>query len=255
VVELERVVAGYGDAASSTTVLDTVSLTVPDGGLMVLLGPSGCGKSSLLNLIAGFVLPTSGRATVSGRAITGPGADRGMVFQDDALLPWLDVLGNVALPLRMKGLAQAERVERARHFLDLVGLQGFARKAIWELSGGMRQRVGIARALAADPEVLLMDEPFGALDAMTRQSLQDEMLQLVRETAMTVLFITHDLDEAIYLGDTVLALRANPGKETSLAQTLRVELPRPREQLATREMPEFLRLRRVAFDHLQTSHP
>jgi taurine transport system ATP-binding protein len=244
VVELERVVAGYGDAASSTTVLDTVSLTVPDGGLLVLLGPSGCGKSSLLNLIAGFVLPTSGRATVSGRVITGPGADRGMVFQDDALLPWLDVLGNVALPLRMKGLAQAERVERARHFLDLVGLQGYARKAIWELSGGMRQRVGIARALAADPEVLLMDEPFGALDALTRERMQELLLRVWAATGKTIVLVTHGVEEAAFLATDLVLLSRRPAR---IVEHLRLDFGRRftagEAARAIKSLPEFVAVR------------
>ena len=211
-VELERVVAGYGDAASSTTVLDQISLTVPDGGLVVLLGPSGCGKSSLLNIIAGFVPLRAGRATVSGRAITGPGADRGVVFQDDALLPWLDVIGNVALPLQLKGLTRSAREAQAREFLDLVGLQGFERRAIWELSGGMRQRVGIARALAADPEVLLMDEPFGALDALTRERMQELLLKVWRATGKTIVLVTHGVEEAVFLATDLVLLSPRPAR-------------------------------------------
>jgi taurine transport system ATP-binding protein len=213
VVELERVDAGYtGGASGSTTVLDLLSLTIADSALTVLLGPSGCGKSTLLNLIAGFVPLRAGRASVSGRPITGPGADRGVVFQDDALLPWLDVIGNVALPLRLKQVPPREREERARHFLSLVGLDGQEKRAIWELSGGMRQRVGIARALAADPEVLLMDEPFGALDALTRERMQELLLRIWHTTGKTIVLVTHGVEEAVFLATDLVLLSPRPAR-------------------------------------------
>jgi len=244
VVELERVVAGYGDAAGSTTVLDQISLTVPDGGLVVLLGPSGCGKSSLLNIIAGFVPPRGGRATVSGRAITGPGADRGVEFQDDALLPWLDVIGNVALPLQLKGVARSAREERARQFLDLVGLQGVEHRAIWELSGGMRQRVGIARALAADPEVLLMDEPFGALDALTRERMQELLLKVWRATGKTIVLVTHGVEEAVFLATDLVLLSPRPAR---IALHLPLQFGRRHadgeDARAIKSLPEFVATR------------
>ncbi len=211
-VELEQVEAGYGDEPGSATVLDKLSLQVPAGGLVVLLGPSGCGKSSLLNVIAGFVPLRAGRARIAGRPITGPGADRGVVFQDDALLPWLNVLGNVALPLRLQGLERAAREERARHFLGLVGLAGHDTRAIWELSGGMRQRVGIARALAADPQVLLMDEPFGALDALTRERMQELLLRLWRSTGKTIVLVTHGVEEAVFLATHLVVLTRRPAR-------------------------------------------
>jgi taurine transport system ATP-binding protein len=211
-VTLERVVAGYESDVGVRPVLDRLSLEVPDGGLTVLLGPSGCGKSTMLNVIAGFVPVRAGRATAAGRPITAPGADRGVVFQDDALLPWLDVLGNVALPLRLKGVPRAEREDRARHFLELVGLPGHERRAIWELSGGMPQRVGIARALAADPQVLLMDEPFGALDALTRERMQELLLRVWVNTGKTIVLVTHGVEEAVFLATDLVLLSPRPAR-------------------------------------------
>lgn len=212
-VELERVTLAFeGSAVDEAPVLDSMTLKLATGSLTVLLGPSGCGKSTLLNAIAGFVAPRSGRILVSGRAVSGPGADRGMVFQDDALLPWLDVLGNVALPLRLRGLAAAEQDQRARECLDLVGLRGVESRQVWELSGGMRQRVGLARALAADPEVLLMDEPFGALDALTRQRMQELLLRVWATTGKTIVLVTHDVEEAVFLATDLLVLSRRPAR-------------------------------------------
>ncbi|MFT3663763.1 taurine ABC transporter ATP-binding protein [Piscinibacter sp.] len=236
--------AGYGDDAGSTTVLDALSLTIPDGGITVLLGPSGCGKSSLLNLIAGFVPLRAGRASVSGRNIDGPGADRGVVFQDDALLPWLDVLGNVALPLRLRGLDRAAREERARHFLDLVGLRDHADRRVWELSGGMRQRVGIARALAADPEVLLMDEPFGALDALTRERMQELLLRVWTATGKTIVLVTHGVEEAVFLATELVLLSPRPARiveQRPLAFSRRFAAGEPARRL--KSLPEFVAVR------------
>ena len=213
-VEMNNVVVGYGEAPAGP-VLHDISLSIPQGGLCVLLGPSGCGKSSLLNVIAGFVPLRGGRATVAGRPITGPGADRGMVFQDDALLPWLDVLGNIALPLHMRGLARGAREDKARHFLSLVGLDDHAHRPIWELSGGMRQRVGIARALAADPQVLLMDEPFGALDALTRERMQELLLKIWHATGKTIVLVTHGVEEAVFLATELVVLSRRPARVAS----------------------------------------
>jgi NitT/TauT family transport system ATP-binding protein len=193
--------------------LDGVDLTVAAGELVTLVGPSGCGKSTVLDLVAGLAAPTSGRLTVDGRPITGPGLDRSVVFQQYTLLPWRTAAGNIELALEAKGgLSKRERAERARRYLDLVGLGEFAGRYPHELSGGMKQRVAIARSLSYEPEVLLMDEPFGALDAQTRERLQEELLGIWRRTGTTIIFITHDIDEAVFLGQRVAVMSARPGR-------------------------------------------
>ncbi|MBI3367283.1 MAG: ABC transporter ATP-binding protein [Burkholderiales bacterium] len=237
-------------------VIHALSFEMRRGEFVSVVGPSGCGKTTLLRLLTGLIKPTHGEVRREGHPVTGPAHDVAIVFQDyaKALLPWRTVAGNVSLALEALGAAKAERPDRIAALLKQVGLDAHADKYPGQLSGGMQQRLQIARCLAQQPALLLMDEPFGALDAMTRQNLQDEMLRLVQGSGCTVLFITHDLEEAIYLSDTVLALRANPGERSSLAQTFAIDLPRPRDQLTTREDAEFLRLRRLAFDHLQDGH-
>jgi len=237
-------------------ILNRLSFSIAPGEIVSVVGPSGCGKTTLLRLVTGLVRPTRGALRRAGEVIKGPAPDVAIVFQDyaNALLPWRTVAGNVSLALEAAGVERAQRAGRIDALLRKVGLAVHADKFPRQLSGGMQQRLQIARCLAQAPALLLMDEPFGALDAMTRQDLQDEMLQLVRESGTTMLFITHDLEEAIYLSDRVIALRANPGDESSLARTFDVHLPRPRNQLATREAPEFLRLRRQAFDYLSERH-
>jgi NitT/TauT family transport system ATP-binding protein len=193
--------------------LDGLSFEVADGEFFVLVGPSGCGKSTLLDLMAGLAEPTHGTLALDGSPITGPGLNRGVVFQQYALLPWRTAQGNVELGLETKGgLPRAQRRRIAQHYLGLVGLADFADRFPEQLSGGMRQRVAIARSLAFDPDVLLMDEPFGALDAQTREALQDQLLEIQRSTGKTVVFITHDIEEAVYLGDRVAVLTPRPGK-------------------------------------------
>jgi len=237
-------------------VINRLSFSIGTGEIVSVVGPSGCGKTTLLRLVTGLLRPARGAVRRGTEVTTGPAPDVAIVFQDyaNALLPWRTVAGNVSLALEAAGTPRAQRAGRIDALLRKVGLGAHAEKFPRQLSGGMQQRLQIARCLAQEPAVLLMDEPFGALDAMTRQDLQDEMLQLVRESGTTVLFITHDLEEAIYLSDTVIALRANPGEASSLARTFEVDLPRPRNQLSTREAPEFLRLRRQAFDYLAESH-
>lgn len=194
------------------TALDGIDLDIADGEFVVIVGPSGCGKSTLLDLLGGLSKPTSGQILLDGEPVTGPGLDRGIVFQQYALLPWRTALGNVEFGLEATRVPRRERAERAREYLALVGLTGFEDRHPHELSGGMRQRVAIARSLAYDPDVLLMDEPFAALDAQTRESLQDELLRIWERTGKTIVFITHGIDEAVHLGQRVAVLTSRPGR-------------------------------------------
>ncbi len=205
--------------------LQNVSLTVNKGEFLTIVGPSGCGKSTLLDLIAGLALPTSGELFIDGKKITKPALDRGIVMQGYALFPWRTVRHNVEFGLEVKGVPKKDRQEISDRFLKLVNLSGFADRYPYELSGGMKQRVAIARALAYDPEVLLMDEPFAAVDAQTRETLQDELLRIWEETRKTIIFVTHSIDEAVALADRVAVMSANPG---SVKEIVKVGLPRPR---------------------------
>ncbi len=214
------------EAGESVEALLPVDLEIQAGEFLVVVGPSGCGKSTLLQMLAGFMPPTSGEARVDGDVITGPDIDRGMVFQHYALFPWLSVIGNVEFGLESKGLPKPERRARAMDCLRMVALDEFADKKIDELSGGMKQRVAIARAFATEPSVILMDEPFGALDALTRRFLQGELLNLWRQHRRTVVFITHSVAEALFLGDRVIVMTARPG---GIKREIRIELPHPRD--------------------------
>ena len=234
-------------------IIGGVSLDISAGETVCIIGPSGCGKTTLLRMLAGLAKPTSGSIELDGAMITGPNRSVAIVFQDygKALLPWRTAAGNVSLALEARGCPGAERPAIIRDLLEKIGLGRHADKYPGEMSGGMQQRLQIARCLAQEPKVLLMDEPFGALDAMTRQALQDEVLGLVAATGATMVFVTHDLDEAIYLGDRIVCLQPNPGR---VGRIVDVSLSRPRDQLLTREDPEFLRLRRELYDLIKDDH-
>ncbi len=192
--------------------LKDISLAIAPGELMSVLGPSGCGKTTLLNIVAGFLAPTEGRVTLNGRPVAGPGAERGMVFQQGALFEWMSVERNIAFGPDMRGRPAKETRETVRHLLEVVGLKGFAEKPVYQLSGGMQQRVALARCLANDPEVILMDEPLGALDALTREKMQGLVLKLWKETGKTILLITHSVEEALFLGERLVVLAPRPGR-------------------------------------------
>lgn len=222
------------------TALDGISLDVEDKEFSVIVGPSGCGKSSLLRLVAGLIEPTAGTIHLDGRLVTKPGKDRGMVFQSYTLFPWLTVQHNVEFGPKVAGMNATERVRIARKFLADVGLEGFERAYPKQLSGGMMQRVALARALANDPEILLMDEPFGALDSQTRSLMQELLLNIWERSHKTVLFITHDIDEAILLGDRVYVMTARPGRIKELVE---IDIPRPRSVDVLTSAP-FIALKR-----------
>jgi NitT/TauT family transport system ATP-binding protein len=234
-------------------ILSPTCLSISQGEFVCVIGPSGCGKTTLLRSAAGFIKPTSGHVVRAGQIITQPSRDVAFVFQDygRALLPWRTVSANVSLALEAANMPIAQRTSKIAEVLSVVGLSGHADKFPAQLSGGMQQRVQIARCLAQSPSVMLMDEPFGALDAMTREGLQDELARLVKQQGLTVMFVTHDLDEAIYLGDRVIAMRTGPTSgNPSVAAIIDVNIARPRNQLETREHPEFLRLRRELYQYL-----
>jgi NitT/TauT family transport system ATP-binding protein len=224
--------------------LDRINLEVKAGEFLCVVGPSGCGKSTLLHLIAGLQPPTSGQILVDGKPVEGPGTDRIMIFQEHGLFPWLTVGQNVEFGMKMKGVSRAEREEKTRYYLRLVHLAKFEKSYIHQLSGGMRQRVAIARALATEPDVLLMDEPFGALDAQTRDLLHDELERIWSETGCTIIFVTHNVREAVRLGDRVVLLTFRPGRVKS---EFPVDLPRPRHL----EDPAVARAARQILDQLR----
>jgi NitT/TauT family transport system ATP-binding protein len=247
---LRGVCMSFGAGGASHAALADISFEVPEGEFLCVVGPSGCGKTTLLRLLAGLIRPSAGEILFHGTPIVAPSRERAIMFQDysKALLPWRTVAGNISLSLEACGVGERERSERIAALLEKMGLQAAARKFPSQLSGGMQQRVQIARCLAQQPQLMLMDEPFGALDALTRQMLQDEVARIAAEQRTTTVFITHDLEEAIYLGDRVIALAPSPGR---IAEMIEVGIPRPRRQLETREDPRFLAHRHRLFGILQ----
>jgi NitT/TauT family transport system ATP-binding protein len=217
------------------TALDGVNLAVMDGEFVAIVGPSGCGKTTFLSVVDGLIAASSGRVLVDGDVVTKPGPDRAVVFQDASLLPWRTVLGNVLYGLECVGVPAAEARPRAARFIDMVGLSGFEHHYPYELSGGMQQRVNLARALVMDPKILLMDEPFASLDAQTREVMQEELLRIWAQAKKTVLFITHQIDEAIYLSDRVVVFSGRPGK---VKETIAIDMERPRS-LGVKRQPRF----------------
>jgi NitT/TauT family transport system ATP-binding protein len=234
-------------APTQIAAIEGVSFEVASGEFLVLVGPSGCGKSTLLDLIAGLTTPAAGEVLIDGRPVTGPGLDRAVVFQQYALFPWRTAQANVEFGLEVKGVGRKQRASRAREVLDLVGLSAFADRYPHELSGGMKQRVAIARSLAYEPDVLLMDEPYAALDAQTRESLQEELLGIWRRTGATIVFITHSIDEAVYLGERVAVMTSRPGR---IKQYVDVRLDSPRDESDARSTPEFIAKRREIWELL-----
>ena len=238
VIELARVAKTYRTQDGEVPSLRPIDFQVDDGEFVVIVGPSGCGKTTLLKMLAGLLPPSEGEIRVEGRVVNKPHANVGIVFQSALLLPWRDVLSNVLMPVEVKGLPRAEYEARALALLKMVGLSGFERKYPYQLSGGMQQRVSICRALVHDPKIVLMDEPFGALDAMTREKMNVELQRIQRETRKTALLITHSIPEAVFLADRVLVMSERPG---TIAAIYEVTLPKPRS-LDVLSDPEFVRL-------------
>ena len=234
-IVVENVGRIFRGGAKTVHALEGASFTVHEGSFVSLVGPSGCGKSTLLKIASGLLPATSGRVLVDGRSVSGPLENVGMVFQSPVLLKWRSVLGNVLLPVEFAGLDQAKYVEKAKSLIRLVGLQGFEEMPPYELSGGMQQRVSLCRALVTDPQILLMDEPFGALDAMTRDELDVELLRIWGEKKMTVVFVTHNIQEAVFLSDSVVVMSPRPGR---VIRELAIDLPRPRT-IELMSSPEF----------------
>ncbi|GAB3375112.1 ABC transporter ATP-binding protein [Massilia agri] len=236
-IRIDGVHKAFETGGRIVTALQDIRLDIPRGQFTCLLGPSGCGKSTLLNAVAGFSLPSSGTITVDGRQITAPGPDRGMVFQEYALFPWMTVEDNIAFGLHIKGMSKPEIRDRVGGLLSMLSLGDFRQRFPKDLSGGMRQRVAIARVLALDSPIMLMDEPFGALDALTRRNLQDELLRIWSELKKTILFVTHSIEEAVYLADRIVVMTYRPG---TVKRDLMVDMPRMRDPAA----PEFNQLKR-----------
>jgi len=242
-LSVENLSKAYGQGDTRVVALDGVEFRAESGEFVCIVGPSGCGKTTLLKCMAGLLPPSGGQVLLHGQPVSGPPPQMALVFQDysRSLLPWRSVWANVALPLRVKHMPRDQQHKLVADALTSVGLEGFERHYPWQLSGGMQQRVAIARALAYQPEILLLDEPFASVDAQTRADLEDLLLSVWRNLGITALFVTHDIDESVYLADRVVILSQPPA--TSVKEILDVPLPRPRDQLATKELPEFAHLR------------
>ncbi len=248
-LQIKNVSASY-----KTQILDNINIEIGAGDFAVFVGPSGCGKTSLLNFVAGFNQPHEGTITLDGKKITGPGSDRGVVFQQDALLPWLNIIDNVALGLELQGVSKTEREQRAKEVLALVDLAGFEYHKVWELSGGMKQRASLARALAADPQVLLMDEPFGALDAFTREQVQALILKVWHKTGKEILLVTHDIEEAVFLATELILMTPRPGR---IVERLRLDFgsrfASGESARAIKSDPKFIEVREYVLSHFFTN--
>lgn len=242
IISIKNVSKTFESAGREKQVVNDVSLSVKENEFVVLFGPGQCGKTTLINLIAGLELPTDGEVYVDDKKVTGPGADRGVVYQTTALFPFCTVMGNVEFGPKSRGIDKKARRERAQYFIDLVGLQGFEKSYPNRLSGGMRQRVGIARAYCNDPKVMLLDEPFGHLDAQTRYMMEEELEKIWQKEKRTVIFVTNNIEEAVYLADRIILLTNCP---TTIKQEYIVDLPRPRSYVD----PEFLKLRQQIVDN------
>jgi NitT/TauT family transport system ATP-binding protein len=241
-LEIDRLAKTYGTGEKATEALREVSFVVEDGEFVCVVGPSGCGKTTLLKCVSGLMRPTSGETVLRGKPVTEPPEEMALVFQEygRSLMPWASVRNNVLLPLRHKPLSGSERSRLVSDAVESVGLTRFIDHYPWQLSGGMQQRVAIARALAYQPSILLMDEPFASVDAQTRGELEDLVLRVREEYGITILFVTHDIDESVYLADRVVVLTHSP---TEVKEIVRVDLGRPRDQITTKELPEFVHLR------------
>ena len=248
VIEIRGVNKTYRTRDGDVPTLKDIDITVEDGELLVIVGPSGCGKSTLMRMVAGLLPPTSGEIKVEGRTITKPFGEVGIVFQSALLLPWRSVLGNIMMPVEVKGLPKAQYLERAHSLLKMVSLQGFEKKYPWQLSGGMQQRASICRALIHDPRIVLMDEPFGALDALTREKMNLELQRIHRETKKTILLITHSIPEAVFLADRVIVMTRRPGE---IDAVYKVDLPRPRS-LEVMGDPRFVELTQTIRRHFHS---
>jgi NitT/TauT family transport system ATP-binding protein len=252
-LEIRNIGKTYGSGAKATHAIDDVSFAVDDREFVCVVGPSGCGKTTLLKCVGGLLRPSKGRVLLRGRPVTSPPEEMALVFQEygRSLMPWASVRNNVLMPLRHKGLGRKERKALVEEALEAVGLTRFIDHYPWQLSGGMQQRVAIARALAYQPSILLMDEPFASVDAQTRADLEDLVLRVREEFAVTILFVTHDIDESIYLSDRVVVLTHAPTEVKEIAE---VDLPFPRDQIATKELPDFTQLRAHIYRLIRREH-